>query len=113
MKPGDDFPAFVDPLVKRGEALRDIPPEARTIAQQAELESLEALVLAHLNHAKEFPMWLPSAEESAMDLAWEEERSAKEREAFLASIIQKAWAQLEPVIDAALAGAVQAALTKR
>lgn len=112
--PGDGFGE--DPIIARGEALeRLIRLEQRpsSAAEQNELDSIHLYAKAKQKHLSDFPLAASSIEESVQDLADEEARSAREREHFLAGIMAKAWEQLEPVIDSALAGAVQMALTKR
>lgn len=112
MKPGDDFPAFVDPLTRRGEALKDIPEAQRTPEQRAELASLQELARARLHHTAQFPAWLPSAEESEFYLKEQEAKSASERESWLRTAWEKLWDLLAPLVLQFGQAAIGAALAK-
>ena len=108
MTPGD---AFIDPLIKRGEELERIRPAGGVLteAEAAELASIKAYAKTKLAHLAAYPLGTTSAEESAMDLAWEEKRSAEEREAAL----HAAWQVVKPVLWEAFKAGMAAAITKR
>lgn len=99
----------VDPLVVRGEVLLDLQRAGRASpAEEDELRSLQAAVAAKQKHLAAYPLAASSIEESVQDLADEEARSAREREAAL----HEAWQIFKPIaFEAFKAGA--AAVLKR